>query len=108
MKYSNMFYFRIVLIGMNFFIFYAGISLLITPDEEYEGLESEICNEREEITGYCLDSETIEIKPIDPRLIYILLGLMGISTVYNSKKIFEERTKGKDLKSNWDDEFKKY
>jgi len=80
------------------------------PETEFDELASEFCKDREPITGYCLDPETDTsgFQKMDPLVIYFLIGMVGVTSVYNSKMIFNEYSKVKrGYRETWDDEFKK-
>ncbi len=83
---------------------------LQTPQSEFDELASEFCQEREPITGHCLDTETDTsgFQKVDSLIIYFLISLVSISIVINSKMIFREYFKVKrGYRETWDDEFKK-
>ena len=103
MKLSKMFYVRGVLLSMTLLMVGLGISYL-TVEPTLTDIETEVCNEREEITGHCLDSETITLEKFDPYLVGILIAVLSFSAVLTYKRMSFEYKKAKyGFKSTWDD-----
>lgn len=102
-KLSKMFYLRGLLLCMTLIMVGAGISY-ITVESTLTDIETEVCNEREEITGYCLDSETITLEKFDPLLVGLLIAVLSFSAVMTYKRMSFEYKKTKyGFKSTWDD-----
>ena len=93
-KLSKMFYLRGVLLCMTLIMVGAGISY-ITFEPTFTDIETEVCNEREEITGYCLDSETIILEKFDPLLVGLLIGVLSFSAVLTFKRMIFEYKRAK-------------
>ena len=86
------------------------IAMLVTAilylglDENEFGVVGEICNEREEITGFCLDSEEVVFEKINPFLIFLLVGIVSFSLAMNIKELKSQYKIAK-YGTSWRDKF---
>ena len=74
------FYLRGVLLCLCLVMIGVGISYVLADESDWSDLEGEICNEREEVTGYCIESETVTIEKLDPIIVFILISLLSFSS----------------------------
>jgi hypothetical protein len=78
------------------------ISYVLTDEYDFSEIETEVCNEREEITGHCLESETVTFEKLDPMLVFILVALLSFSSTINFRKMKDQYRKAKyGFKVDW-------
>jgi len=95
------FYLRGVWLCLTLVMIGVAISYVLS-DESDSDLETEVCNEREEITGYCIESETVTFEKLDPILVFILVALLSFSSTINFRKMKLQYLKAKyGFKVDW-------
>jgi len=96
------FYLRGVWLCLTLVMIGVAISYVLL-DESDSDLETEVCNEREEITGYCIESETVTFEKLDPILVFILVALLSFSSTINFRKMkFQYRKAKYGFKVDWE------
>ncbi|GEM_PF-3685230 len=102
MKLQKSFYARCVMASIQIAMIVTAILYTGIDEAEFEESRGEICKEREEITGFCLEYEEVVFEKINPFLIFLLIGIVSFSLAMNIKEL---RSKYKIAKygTNWRD-----
>lgn len=101
-KLPYTFYLRGVILCFSIVAIGVGIHYVLSDETEFSELETEVCNEREEITGHCVDSETITFEKLDPILVFLLIALLSFSSTMNLRIMKSQYRKAKyGFKVDW-------
>ena len=96
------FYLRGVWLCLTLVMIGVAISYILSDESDFTDLETEVCNEREEITGFCIESETVTFEKLDPILVFILVALLSFSSTVNFRKMkFQYRKAKYGFKVDW-------
>ena len=95
LKLPMTFYLRGILLCITLVMIGVGISYVLSDESDFTDLETEICNEREEVTGYCIESETVTFEKLDPLIVFLLIALLSFSSTvsYRTMKLQYRKAK---------------
>jgi hypothetical protein len=102
LKLPMTFYLRGILLCLTLVMIGVGISYVLADESDFADIETEICNEREEITGYCIEAETVSFEKFDPIVVFLLIALLSFSTTVTYRAMSLQYKKAKyGFKVDW-------
>lgn len=102
MKLPRTFYLRSALFTFELFTIVFAFSYILIDEAEFNELGREVCKKYESITGYCIDTEVIKIKKIEPFVIGLFIFFMSFLAGTSFNEMYKQYKKAKyGFKSTW-------